>query len=246
MRCNGRQVKVALAVGGLVCLVIAFMGFGLLCLSRSRSFQVFGTIVHRVETNERVVALTFDDGPVPGATDEILSILDEAETSGTFFLTGRELERHGDLGKRIAESGHEIGNHTYAHRRMVLKSPGFIADEIEKTDKLIKAAGYDGVALFRPPYGKKLLGLPWYLERNNRVSITWDVEPESFRDIASDSGKIVDHVVENARPGSIILLHVMYDKERKSMKAVRPIIDRLREKGMRFVTVSSLLALREH
>lgn len=217
---------------------------GLWFLSRSRTYQVFGEILSRVETDQRVVALTFDDGPVPEATAEILDILRTHNVPATFFLTGREIEKHTSAALSIAQDGHEIGNHTYSHPRMMLKSYGFIADEIERTDRLIHDLGTTETAHFRPPYGKKLFTLPWYLSKHDRLTITWDIEPESYPEIAGDSQKIAEHVLTHTRPGSIILLHVMYDPKRATMNAVSPIITGLKQQGYRFVTISDLLQTR--
>lgn len=216
--------------------------YGLWELSKSRTFQAFGEIVPRVETSQKLVALTFDDGPSPAHTDEILRVLKEENVKATFFLIGVDLEKHPSEGKKIVAAGHEIGNHSYSHTRMVLVSPSFVAGEIERTDALIRAAGYENPAHFRPPYGKKLFTLPYYLSRTNRKSITWDVEPESFPEIAAKTDEIVKYILANTRAGSIILLHVMYDPERKSLNAVKPVIEGLRRQGFQFVTVSELMA----
>ena len=210
-------------------------------VANSRTFQFFGAITARVETEEKLVALTFDDGPTPQLTDEILGVLQAQDVKATFFLIGGELERNPEEGKKIVEAGHEIGNHSYSHERMIFVSPAFVKDEIEKTDALIAAAGYEKPAHFRPPYGKKLFALPYYLSQNNRRTITWDVEPETFPEVAKSSEAVAKYVVENTRGGSIILLHVMYDRQKKSLGAVQPIIEGLRQKGFRFVTVSELI-----
>ncbi|HEX8733842.1 MAG TPA: polysaccharide deacetylase family protein [Pyrinomonadaceae bacterium] len=215
--------------------------YGLWEVSKSRTFQFFGEIVPRVETDQKLVALTFDDGPTPEHTGEILRILQEENVKATFFLTGGELKSHPEEGKKIVAAGHEIGNHTYSHARMLLVSSSFVKEEIERTDEMIRAAGYEKPAHFRPPYGKKLLTLPFYLSQTNRKSITWDVEPESFPEIAASTDEIVKHILANTRAGSIILLHVMYDRERKSLKAVKPVIEGLRAKGFQLVTVSELM-----
>jgi peptidoglycan/xylan/chitin deacetylase (PgdA/CDA1 family) len=216
--------------------------FGLWELSKSRTFQVFGEIVPRVETAQKLIALTFDDGPTPAHTDEILRVLKEENVEATFFLIGGELEKNLAEGKKIVADGHEIGNHSYSHVRMVLVSPSFVKDEIERTDALIRAAGYETPTHFRPPYGKKLFTLPFYLSQTGRKSITWDVEPETFPEIASKTDEIVKYILANTRGGSIILLHVMYDPKRKSLNAVKPVIEGLREKGFQFATVSELIA----
>jgi len=212
-------------------------------VGKSRTFQFFGVIVPRVNTTEKVVALTFDDGPAKGGTDEILRVLDEMKVKATFFVIGAELEENLDEGRKIVAAGHELGNHSYSHVRMLLVSPSFVQQEIEKTDRLIRDAGYSREINFRPPYGKKLLALPYYLSRTGRKTIMWDVEPDSKPEIASDSQKIIEETRSRVRPGSIILLHAMYPSRQPSLKAVRGIIESLKQEGYRFVTVSDLLAM---
>lgn len=224
--------------------VIAAAGgaFALWQVSKSRTFQFFGVIVPRVETPLKVVALTFDDGPTRERTGAILSLLRERNVRATFFLTGRELEQNPDAGREIVAAGHELGNHSYSHGRMVLVTPSFVRREVERTDELIRAAGHAGEIHFRPPYGKKLLALPFYLSSNNRKTITWDVAPDSDPGAGGDAAAITRHVLERARPGSIILLHVMYPGRAESMKAVPAVVEGLERAGYRFVTVSELLA----
>jgi peptidoglycan/xylan/chitin deacetylase (PgdA/CDA1 family) len=214
-------------------------------LSKSRRFQLFGDMVTRVETASPVVALTFDDGPKPGFTQEILAILREQEVRATFFVTGQALERNLVEGQRIVEGGHELGNHSYSHAHMVGRSYAFVRDEIERTDELIRAAGHEGEVHFRPPYCKRLIVLPYYLHITGRTTILMDVEPESYPEIAADAGRIVSHVLDETRPGSIILLHVMNERRAETMKAIPGIIEELKSRGYRFVTVSELLALEE-
>jgi chitin deacetylase len=224
----------------MVVIFIMIVGYTLFSISGSRSFQFFGGLVGKVESTEKVVALTFDDGPTD-KTEEILSILKEENVKGTFFLTGQEIEINPEDAMRIAEEGHEIGNHSYSHHRMVLKSPAFIQDEIVRTDQLIRQIGYEGDIHFRPPYGKRLFLLPYYLNKQERKTILWNIEPETFPEIAVDSNRIIDHVVETIEPGSIILLHVMYESRRESMESVKGMITSLKEQGYTFVTVSELL-----
>jgi len=231
--------RVAIISG--ICAVIVLFVSVTWKLANSRTFQLFGEIVPRVETSQRVVALTFDDGPTPEAVDQVLSILRERKVKATFFLIGGALEEHPELGRRIAQEGHELGNHSYSHDRMIFKTPSFIREEIERTDQLIRNTGYQGPIQFRPPYGKKLVLLPYYLSKTHRKSIMWDIEPDSNPDLAKDANKIVAHVLSQARPGSIIILHVMYKSGAPSLNAVPGIIDGLRQRGYEFKTVSELL-----
>ncbi|WP_243109301.1 MULTISPECIES: polysaccharide deacetylase family protein [unclassified Dehalobacter] len=220
--------------------VVFMIVVGLWTLSKSRTFQFFGNIYSRMNTTEKVVALTFDDGPTD-KTDEILSILSKLDIKATFFVIGSDLEKDMSEGQKIVASGHELGNHTYSHNRMVLKSYNYIKNEIEKTDQLIEEAGYKGEIVFRPPNGKKLFLLPYYLKQHNRKTIMWDLEPDSYPEIMSSSEKITNYVMENVKPGSIILLHVMYDSRQVMLESVEGIVNGLREQGYTFKTVSELL-----
>ena len=217
--------------------VISFAG---LQISNSRSFQFFGGLIEQVDTQEKVVALTFDDGPTE-KTDEILELLEGLDVKATFFVTGRELEQHKQEGENIILAGHELGNHSYSHKRMILKSPSFIRKEIELTNQLIREAGYQGNIHFRPPNGKKLILLPYILRQNDMKTIMWDIEPDSWPDIASSSQNIIDHVIENVKPGSIVLLHIMYESRVESLNSIEGIVNTLRAEGYTFKTVSELL-----
>lgn len=223
-----------------VLLVAALCGTFL--LSRSRTFQLFGEIVPRVETERKVVALTFDDGPRSDTVDGILQSL--GDVKATFFVCGAEIEDHPQATAKLVAAGHELGNHSWSHQRMWFKSPSFITNEIEKTDALIRAAGHRGDIHFRAPYCKKIVGLPWYLSKHDRIHVTFDVEPESNPDIDRDAGKLISHVLENVRPGSIVLLHPWYRGRERTREAVPFIIAGLKNKGYEFVTVSELLKLR--
>lgn len=214
-------------------------------LSKSRDFQIFGRMVTRVETSSPVVALTFDDGPRPGFTEEILEILHEKGVRATLFVTGQALEENMAEAQSIVAEGHELGNHSYSHTRMIGRSYSFVREEIERTDQLIRAAGYEGNIHFRPPYGKRFVILPYYLSVTDRTTFFIDVEPESYKEIAIDAERIVEHVLDETRPGSIILLHVMHESRTETMKAVPRIIKGLQSRGYSFVTISELLAYDE-
>ncbi|MCM3727958.1 polysaccharide deacetylase family protein [Neobacillus cucumis] len=205
-------------------------------LMNSRTFQLFGGLTDQVKTNQKVVALTFDDGPTNNI-DKILPLLEQYNAKATFFLIGNEIEKNPEEAKKIVDAGHQVGNHTYSHQRMVFKSPSFIREEIEKTDKLIRKAGYKGEIDFRPPNGKKLIGLPYYLSENNRDTITWNLEPDTY--YSSTTNK-VNYVKKTVKPGSIILIHPMYDQTGEELKTVQGILQSLSKQGYQFITVNEL------
>lgn len=233
-------MKKKMLIWAISLLLTVAAGYSVYKTMNSRSFQLFGEIIPRVATDQKIVALTFDDGPNK-KTDEILKVLDELGIKATFFIVGKAVEDNPDELKKIVQAGHEIGNHTYSHKRMVAKPPSFIKKEIERTDQLIKEAGYQKEILFRPPYGKKLLGLPYHLKNNNKKTIMWDIEPNSIAATAQYPAQIVKHVEENVRPGSIILLHIWGYSTTDTRESVNGIVHNLREKGYKFTTVSQLI-----
>lgn len=222
-------------------LVVLGLLVGLWQLSRSWTFQLFGELYPRVETPEKVVALTFDDGPKRGQTEEILGILKRHGVRASFFMVGRNVERNPELAARVLAEGHELGNHSYSHHRLVLKSPSYVQEEIDKTDALLRGVGVKGEILFRAPHGKKLVVLPWLLSRSGRKHITFDVVPRD--DATQDVGLLTSRVMESVRPGSIILFHDGGRDKPGTVQAVDIVLGKLKEQGYRFVTVSELLAL---
>ncbi|WP_088042179.1 polysaccharide deacetylase family protein [Bacillus sp. EAC] len=226
---------------GISILIVFLILFALYKLMNVRSFQLFGGLTDQVNTDKKVVALTFDDGPTKNV-DEILPLLDRYNAKATFFLIGNEIEKNPDEAKKIVQAGHQVGNHTYSHNRMVLKSPTFIKEEIKKTDKLIRKVGYKGEIDFRPPNGKKLVGLPYYLHKYHKDTITWNIEPDTF--YTTEYSKI-DYVNKNVKPGSIILLHPMYDGTGSELKTIEGILKDLSKKGYKFITVNELQELKK-
>lgn len=234
-----RRRLALIALGALV--AVGALLAGVRALSRSRTVQVAGRIVPRVDSAYGRVALTFDDGPTAGVADTLLAVLAARGVRATFFVTGAELARAPGVGRRLVAAGHELGNHTWSHRRMTLVGAGTVRAELEPTDSVIRLTGHRGPIHFRPPYGHKLWALPRYLARTHRVTVTWDVEPDSYAEVAATTEGIVRHVLERVRPGSIILLHPWYPSRRTSLAAVGPLVDSLLARGYRVGTVESLM-----
>ncbi len=235
--------KFLLGIGGSVLLLaVALVLFG---ISKSRTFQFFGRITHRVQTGEKIVALTFDDAPTEH-TEEVLKILRDKQVKITAYVIGENVDRYPDAMRMLVRDGHEIGNHSFSHQRFLLKSPAFIDAEIRKTDERIRWIGYTGPITFRPPNGKKLFLLPWYLSKHDRETVTWDVEPDTYVPKSATGPQktqfIVSYVLEHTVPGSIILIHPLCASCGSERDALLPVIDALHAQGYRFVTVSDLLS----
>ncbi|WP_433682331.1 polysaccharide deacetylase family protein [Nocardia sp. CA-119907] len=227
-----------LIAGALFVAVVVLLGVGTYYLMNSRTYQLAGRIVHRVDTNDKVVALTIDDGP-SAPYPEVLKVLADAQIPATFYLIGENLAARPEAGRAIAQAGHELGNHSYTHQRMVFVSADSVRDELERTDAEIAKTGYQGPITFRPPFGKKLWALPKYLSDHDRTTVTWDVEPDSGKVASTD--EIVAETVAKVRPGSIVLLHVWSDQGAASMAAIPRIVSELRSRGYSFVTISNLI-----
>lgn len=223
-------------------ILLSFVIFAIRWLNRNISYQLFGEIYTSIETDQKVVALTLDDGPNE-KIDTILSILNHHNVKATFFPIGNLMANRLSDVKRMVRDGHEIGNHSFTHQALSFKSYETIDQEIEPTDRLIRQAGYKGVIHFRPPYGKKLFMLPLYLEQHNRKTITWNIAPEGNRMLNNDPDKLAQHVIDQARNGSIILLHPMNDGNEASLNSLDFMIRGLKEKGFKFKSVTELLAL---
>ena len=110
----------------------------------------------------------------------------------------------------------------------------------EETAAAIRAAGHTGPILFRPPYGKKLIALPWYLEQTGRTSVMWSIEPESASGVEQTPDGMARHAVERAQPGSIILMHAMHDGAKFKLSALDQMLSGLAERGLRVVSFAEL------
>lgn len=221
---------------GITAAVALIAAVALLKISKAECFTLTGHAICRVDTQQKLVALTFDDGPTEQGLDAVLPALARYQAKGTFFLIGKNVIA--PLVHRILAGGHEVGNHSFNHVRMVFHSSAFYDNEIRRTDAVLQAAGAPKSTLFRPPFGKKLIGLPLAVERNGYRMIMWDSGDPPDRDPKAYAEK----VLAQARPGSIILIHPMYSANGTERAALPLILDGLSKRGFRMVTVSELLA----
>lgn len=225
--------------GALLAALIVLLAFSAWQVSRARCFVLVGSVTCRVETVKPLVALSFDDGPTVQGVEATLAALDRAKVKATFFLIGADAEKRPELVRRLAAAGHEIANHSYSHERMVGHSSRFYEEEIARTDAVLRKSGAAAPRLFRPPYGKKLLGLPRAVERSGYRMVTWDVEDPS--DGGGNAAGYAGQVVAEARPGSIILMHPMYEANRPARDALPLVLEGLKARGFHVVTVGELL-----
>jgi peptidoglycan-N-acetylglucosamine deacetylase len=210
--------------------------------------NAFGTTYWHSDTHEKIVALTFDDGPNEPYTSEVLAILRREHVRATFFLIGENVRRYPDAAARIAAAGHAIGNHTDTHpAAFALSSVGRIQAELSAAESTIHSATGEFPSLFRPPQG---IRSPWLMQTvraNSLIAVTWDDAPADWN--PEPSAVLVERTVGSAHPGSIILLHDGLNtghgaNQSETVRALPVIIERLRAEGYRFVTVPELLHCR--
>jgi peptidoglycan/xylan/chitin deacetylase (PgdA/CDA1 family) len=183
---------------------------------------------------EACLALTFDDGPHAQTTPQLLDVLAAERVQATFFMLGSQAAKHPELVKRVAEEGHEIGNHSWMHGNYTKMTPPQMMEDFMHTQQVLAAAGADEVHLFRPPYGA----------RNDAVRQTlpvslaiWNIDPEDWR--AANPTQLAAKIITSAKPGGVVVLH---DIKPITVAAAPQFIKELKNQ-YRLVTFSQLLNL---
>lgn len=202
---------------------------------------------YNVNTNgDKVIALTFDDGPWDSSTAAILDILKENDAKATFFTVGQKISGHEDLVKRAVDEGHEVGTHTWDHAEgsgqgvsLILMSSDERKQEVEKGMQAIKdATGQDGSLMFRTPGGNFDAGVAADLSGMITAEIGWNVDTHDWKRPGAD---VVAQRIESAGPGEILLMHDGGGDRTQTVEALRKALPVLKEQGYKFVTVSDLI-----
>ncbi len=187
--------------------------------------------VYRGDDLQRHVALTFDDGPNPDYTPELLDLLDAYGAKALFFVVGRQAERHPDLVRAIHERGHMLGIHTYSHRNAWLATPWRMGREIRRTRRILDDLTGERVVYFRPPWGRFNIFLPFQLRSNGLTAVLWTIAARDW--LPGDrAGDIAGIVTDRLRNGAIVLLHDnggAPGAPRNTLTALRLVLPRLRQ-----------------
>ena len=186
-------------------------------------------------TGNKVIALTFDDGPGP-YTAHLLDVLDQYGAKATFFLIGSKVSSQANVVRSIHARGHQLGNHSWSHPELPKLPVDQIAGEIDRTNDAIKQATGVTPAIMRPPYGAVNGVVLEQLRLRGMSSILWSVDTRDWADRNSDI--VCSRAVAGARPGAVILMH---DIHQTSVNAVPCILSALKQQGYSFVTVQGLL-----
>lgn len=179
------------------------------------------------------IALTFDDGPHPCFTEQLLDGLKERGVKATFFVTGEHAELHPEVIERMENEGHLIGNHTYSHMQLRSGNREEFREELIKTNEVISEITGEDVLYVRPPYGS------WdksFEEELNMFPVLWTIDPLDW--CSKSVSGITSKVVSKAEENDIILMHDYYET---SVTAALKVVDELLEEGYTFVTVDEIL-----
>lgn len=189
-------------------------------------------------SNINAVSLTFDDGPDGNITPKILDVLKQNGIQANFFCIGTSAQNHSSIIKREFDEGNLVLNHSYSHADFTNKSNDFIQNELAKTDDIIYSIIGKKPLLFRPPYGIVNSNVIDIAKKNNEKIIIWSIDTLDWSQ--KDKYNIAKNVLDNVRPGEIILMHCNEDKL-TTLESLPMIINGLKEKGYSIVTLDKLL-----
>lgn len=249
-----RQFRRLVVLAAAVVVLVFSMHFGLSSWLRNRrpkaDFTVRSTALltpgwalSKVPTQEKAIALTFDDGPDPAFTPEILRLLRQYRAHATFFVLGPLAEKHPALLREIVRADSEVANHGYSHQSLNRFSVRAAEEEINRTSAIIEQAVGYRPRFYRPPYGKLPQAVSRYLLSNGEVPTLWN---KDTRDWNRPRAKSIAHtVLTRLKPGAIILMHDGGGPRNQTVEALRLILPVLRREHYRLLTLSELLTLRD-
>ncbi len=203
----------------------------------------FGKNIVRINTDQRIVALTFDDGPSPPYTERLLDVLAKHDVKATFFLIGNRIEKHPETARRVIAEGHQVGNHSYSHPLLGFLPPTSVKREIKRTDELLRQVGVKGAIVFRAPVLTRFLPVAWVLAKGDRAHISCDVW--SWDWTTQNPDRITKTVLRKVKPGSIVVLHDgkaenAHADRSGTIEATDRIITALKRDGYQFVRMSDV------
>ncbi|MEL6925238.1 MAG: polysaccharide deacetylase family protein [Bacteroidota bacterium] len=188
--------------------------------------NLFPNFTWRIPTQSKEIYLTFDDGPIPEVTPWVLEQLAQYDAKATFFCVGENVKRNPEVFASVRAAGHAVGNHTYHHLN------GWSADNIPYFHNIRHCAHLVNSPLFRPPYGKLRPKQVQFLQRHYRI-IMWDVLSGDFDNRISET-QCYNNVINNTRPGSIIVFHDSLKAENKLRYVLPKVLEHFSALGYRF------------
>lgn len=217
----------------LIVLIIGLHTYGSIVVSA----KFFVPIKCRNEANKNEIAITFDDGPLPYLTYDVLNILKKYKTPAAFFCIGKRIERHPDILREVYAQGHLVANHTFYHGKLFdLKSADKMSEELARTDEAIENTIGVKPRFFRPPYGVTNPNLASAIRKGNYVTMGWSVR--SFDTITPDTEKLFRRVTKQLKGGDVILFH---DYCESTIAILPRLLEHVNNIGLKVVRLDALL-----
>lgn len=212
--------------------------FIMIVVNPSFARHFFPWVIWRDCSGKQTVYLTFDDGPHPEHTPEILGILRDHQAAGTFFLGGEKIVRHPGLVKRIHRDGHVIGNHGFSHTSLAWKKRHLVFEEIERTSRMIGKITGSFPRFFRPPYGRFDWRFKKWMNQMNMRLVNWSLLTEDFREHSPEF--LLKRVQDHIHAGAILLMHDGLPATPNLIQALPGILDFLHKNHFRTAALSEL------
>ena len=236
--------KIALV---LILIIILALLFFITSLFFDEAVFVRKGTFYRAKASDKIVALTFDDGPSPIWTPKVLDELKEAQVKATFFMLGSHVERYPEIARRVLAEGHEIGNHTYDHHVLLYYKMDELEKEIRGAEKAIKNVTGQTTRYFRPPKAWLTGAEKQKIKDMGYEVVLWSLNSKDW--VTFHDKQITSYILKHIQPGDIILFHdsggvftAEGGNRKQTVKTIPRLVKKLKERGYRFVTVNELMS----
>ncbi len=233
-------VQFSLMAGGVIFLIACF------CVFFDQAVLTRRGTIYRIRTDQKRIALTFDDGPSPVWTSKILDELKKAGVKATFFMVGHHVQKYPDIARRVAEEGHTIGNHGYAHSVLLYYTPAEIEEEIKYTEHVIRETTGRTTKIFRPPKAWLSKSIKEKIKSMGYDVVLWSLNSKDW--VSFNHRDIVRYLIPRVKNGDILLFHDSGNvftteggNRNQTVKSISLLARTLQEKGFEFVSVEELI-----
>jgi peptidoglycan/xylan/chitin deacetylase (PgdA/CDA1 family) len=227
-------------------LLILFIMIGGFCVFFDQAILTRRGTIYRVKTNKKCVALTFDDGPSPIWTPRILDELKRENIKATFFMIGHHVQKYPDIARRVAQEGHTIGNHGYAHSVVFYYTPAELEEEIKYTEYVIESVTGQKTKYYRPPKAWLRPQIKEKVRSMGYETVLWSLNSKDW--VSFNHKAMVHYISRNVKNGDILLFHDSGNistteggSRVQTVKSISLLARTLREKGFEFVSMEDLI-----